>query len=368
MHIKYFKNNFPVVKKILFIIVIIFAVITFLIVNIINNRIEKQHKNIELRSLVYEKIIPSLNSKLFDFKLQSSRMDSVNNIKYYSYIYKSDSTGIENINKLIKYLNIKNLAFKYCELKKCKYIIKILDNKNEPFVIIRLSTSKKVKGKIALIIDDFGYFDNDLSDSFFNLPKEITFSVIPGHQFSKILARKIDKLNHNLLIHLPMEPIDYKGDEKQYIIMTEMNSYEIENRIDKAINDLPQAIGINNHMGSKSTSDLVTMNKVANTIKNKDLLFVDSFTFKNSIAYKVMKKHDIPTAKRDIFIDNENDSEYISQQIDKLVQLAIKNGKAIGIGHGRKNTLLMLQKKIPDIISNGIVLVSISEYLYKTAN
>lgn len=371
MYIKYFKNNFSDVKKILFLFLIIFAVITFLVVNKINNiRNEKKYNNIDNKSFVTEKVISLLNSKLFDFEKHSSKIDSIENIKYYNYIYKSDSIGFKNINKIIKYLNLNNLTFKYNKLKKGEYIIKILDNKNEPFIVLKLISStkldkyKEIKGKIAIIIDDFGYFDNHLSDGFFNLPKEITFSVIPGHQFSKIVARKINKLNHDLLIHLPMEPLSYRGDEKQYIIMTGMNSNEIENRINKAINDLPQAIGINNHMGSKATSDLRIMNKVANAINNKDLLFVDSFTYKNSIAYKVMKKNDIPTAKRDIFIDNKNEPDYISGQIDKLVQLAVKNGKAIGIGHGRKNTLLMLQKKIPNIVSNGIVLVPISEYVH----
>ena len=367
MYIKYFKNNFSDVKKISFFFLIIFAVIIFLIINRINNRIEKKYNNIDYKSLVFEKVIPLLNSKLFNFDLQSSQIDSINNMQYFNYIYENDSTRIKDIHRLIKYLNSFDLIIKYNQINKNQYIIKIFDN-NKPFVIIKLKTSKKVeklkvKGEIALIIDDFGYFDNDLSDSFFNLPKGITFSVIPGHRFSKTVARKINKLNHDLLIHLPMEPLNYRGDEKQYIIMTGMNSNKIENRINKAINELPQAIGINNHMGSKATSDLETMNKVAKVIVNKELLFIDSYTYKRSIAYKVMKKHDIPTARGDMFIDNENRPDYISEQIDKLVQLAIKNGKAIGIGHVRKNTLLMLQKKIPDIISNGIIFVPISEYI-----
>ncbi len=344
---------------------IIFLIIT----KINNNRIEKKYNNIYQKSLIFEKVIPSLNSKLFNFDLQSSQMDSINNMQYFIYTSKSDSTGINDIHRLIKYLNSFDLIIKYNVLNNDQYIIKILSKTNKPFVIIKLKISKKVeqlkevKGKIALIIDDIGYFDNDLSDSFFNLPKEITFSVIPGHRFSKTLARKINKLNHDLLIHLPMEPLNYRGDEKQYIIMTGMNRNEIENRINKAINELPQAIGINNHMGSKATSDLETMNKIARVIINKELLFIDSYTYNRSIAYKIMKKHDIPTAKRDIFIDNEDRPDYISERIDKLVQLAIKNGKAIGIGHAKKNTLLMLQKKIPDIISNGIIFVPISEYM-----
>ena len=369
MYIKYFKNNFSDVKKILFLFLIVFVVIIILIINIISNNInERDHKNIDRKLFVIENVISLLDSNVFDFGLQSSRIDTIKNIKYYNYIYKNNSKGINDIHRLIRHLELFDLKIEHNVINKDQHIIKILSKENNLLAIIKLIAdgkiiSKRIKGKIAIIIDDFGYFENDITDGFINLPSRITCSVIPGHQFSKILAREIDKSNNDLFIHLPMEPLSYRGDEKQYIIMVGMNNNEIGRRINNAIDELPQAIGINNHMGSKATSDLETMNKVAKIIANKKLIFVDSYTYNKSIAYKVMKKYGVETARRDFFIDNVDDPKYISKQIDKLVQRAIKNGKAIGIGHVKKNTLLVLQQKIPEIVSMGIVLIPISEYI-----
>ena len=67
-----------------------------------------------------------------------------------------------------------------------------------------------------------------------------------------------------------------------------------------------------------------------------------------------MRSAGVPTARRHIFLDNDLDTEKILNQFDKLVGIAEKKGLAIGIGHVKKSTLEVLQKKIPDLIEQGI--------------
>ncbi|MEA1986254.1 MAG: divergent polysaccharide deacetylase family protein [Candidatus Marinimicrobia bacterium] len=374
MYIKYFKNNFLDVKKIvtIFLLVIILLIIsiTFFINDdgiIINKKYSVN------KSFVFEKLIPSINSNLFNFVLENAGVDSSANIRYYNYTCNNDSLCKTDIHQLVKYLNSFNLQIVFSEIDDNKIIIDIIDNNNEPyariFINIRKTNeridkkTKATSGKITIIVDDFGYYDNSLSKQFLKLDKNIVFSIIPGHQFSAILAKKMHKADHEVLIHLPMEPIKYNGGEKKYIIMEKMNSKEIDMRINNAIDELQIAIGINNHMGSKATSDRQTMEYVASAIRGKKLLFVDSYTYNKSVAYQVMKENNISTARRNIFIDNENDSIYIAKQIDKLIILAKKNGKALGIGHAKKMTLKVLQEKIPEIINKGIEIIPITEFV-----
>ncbi len=373
MYIKYFKNNFSDVRNVLFIILIIFVLIDVFIVKKTYDSADKNmQKNIDQKEFVVEKIIPLLDANKFDLTKQIPQIDTSENINYY-YIYKDNN----KIYQLIEYLKSYNLDVKHEIVNENNHIIKILNTNNIPFIVVKLTAEKKkdipkklkikkqeeIKGKITIIIDDFGYFDNSITDGFINFPEVIICSVIPGHKYSNSLAKKINKSNNELFIHLPMEPLKYRGDEKEYIIMAGMSYSEIDKRIKNAIIELPQAVGINNHMGSRATSDLETMNNVAKVIGETELIFVDSYTYNKSVAYDVMKKHGITTSKRDYFIDNETDPKQISKQIDKLVERAIRNGKAMGIGHVKRNTLSVLQKKIPEIASKGVIFVPISEYI-----
>ena len=43
---------------------------------------------------------------------------------------------------------------------------------------------------IVLVIDDFGYRNDSVSDGFFNLPVAITCAVLPGHPQSSSVAKK----------------------------------------------------------------------------------------------------------------------------------------------------------------------------------
>ena len=133
-----------------------------------------------------------------------------------------------------------------------------------------------------------------------------------------------------------------------------MTSEEIEWRLSEALSEIPEAVGINNHQGSKATSDKRVMAVVASVLKNKNKFFLDSRTSSKTVAETTMRSAGVPTARRHIFLDNDLDTEKILNQFDKLVGIAEKKGLAIGIGHVKKSTLEVLQKKIPDLIEQGI--------------
>ena len=60
-----------------------------------------------------------------------------------------------------------------------------------------------------------------------------------------------------------------------------------------------------------------------------------------------MRKYNVPTNKRDVFLDNELDEEKIKTQLLKLADVSEKKGIAIGIGHVKPQTLNVLEKEIP---------------------
>lgn len=219
------------------------------------------------------------------------------------------------------------------------------------------------KPKLAIIIDDFGYSNNEIIKGFIRLNEKLTLSVIPGHPYSRWVANEGRQNSKEIIVHMPMEPerAEYKTGEDQYMIQQNMRRLEVEQRIAGALLELPEAVGMNNHMGSLATADTELMSLVMKSLKEKGLFFVDSFTSPRSVAYETARAQGLPSACRSVFLDNNRDKSEIQAQIEKAIEVAKRRGSAIAIGHVYQETLEVLEHLIETGKFSGISLCFASE-------
>jgi len=219
------------------------------------------------------------------------------------------------------------------------------------------------KPKLAIVIDDFGYSNSDVIKKYFQVSEKLTLSVIPGHPYSRWAASEGKKHNKEIIIHMPMEPErpEYDMGEDQYMIRQTMRSFEVERRISDAKMNLPEAVGMNNHMGSLATADAEVMGMVIKSLKEKGLYFVDSFTSPRSVGYEVAKEQGLSSACRSVFLDNNKDKSEIQAQFEKAIEVAKRRGSAIAIGHVYLETLEVLEHLIESGKFSGISLCFASE-------
>ena len=267
-----------------------------------------------------------------------------------------------------KSLNIQNLtivtliiiiivlgASNFAALRKLDLLTRSSEIKNQEQTEVFEDIDQDTLGVIVLVIDDFGYRNDNISDGFLNLKIPITCAIIPGHTASKKFAEKAVSYGKEVIIHMPMESENYSPGEDEYKLLTSMTSELLENKLIQAFESLPEAIGMNNHQGSKATSDSKTMTVLASVLKSRGKYFIDSRTSSLTIGEKTMTSFGLPTARRNIFLDNNNDLDMIEEQINKLANSAKKNGVAVGLGHARKNTLSVLEKVVPRLLDKGFV-------------
>ena len=267
-----------------------------------------------------------------------------------------------------KSLNIQNLtivtliiiiivlgASNFAALRKLDLLTRGSEIKNQERAEAVKDIDQDTLGVIVLVIDDFGYRNDNISDGFLNLSIPITCAIIPGHTASKKFAEKAVSYGKEVIIHMPMESENYSPGEDEYKLLTSMTSELIENKLIQAFESLPEAIGMNNHQGSKATSDSKTMTVLASVLKDRGKYFIDSRTSSLTIGEKTMVSFGVPTARRNIFLDNNNDLDKIEEQMNKLANSAKKNGVAVGLGHARKNTLSVIEKIVPDLLDKGFV-------------
>ena len=223
---------------------------------------------------------------------------------------------------------------------------------------------KSIAGELNIIIDDFGYRNDEVSDGFLSLGANLTFAVIPGHKYSRSFAKKAFERGYEVIVHMPMESHVSSSGEEVFVLNTDMTSSEIESRMENVITHLPQAVGMNNHQGSKATENKRVMNVVGSVLKKYEKYFIDSRTTPESIAESMMMSLGVHTANRDVFLDNEADPYLINKQLDQLISTVQHKGSAIGVGHARPMTLQVLQKRIPELKKAGFQFKFVSS-LYK---
>ena len=210
-----------------------------------------------------------------------------------------------------------------------------------------------LRGIIGLIIDDFGYRNDDVSRGFLDIPAKLTFAVIPGHEHSRSFSKNAVSAGYEVIVHMPMENLGKTFGEEEFVLMNYFQDNELVRRVKEALEHIPEANGLNNHQGSRATETPRLMRILAGVLKDENKFFIDSRTTINTLAEETMRQFDLPTNRRNIFLDNELDEEKIYAQLIQLTDVAERKGIAIGIGHVKPQTLAVLKKHIPELQQKG---------------
>ncbi|MBZ7996830.1 divergent polysaccharide deacetylase family protein [Campylobacter canadensis] len=199
------------------------------------------------------------------------------------------------------------------------------------------------KVKLAIIIDDVASKkESDAIKNIINNGKILNPSFFPSdknHPHTKDYAKEFKEY----LIHLPLEAIKFNSPE--LLTLKTSNTYEtIEKRIKNIKKDFSNLLFINNHTGSKFTSDLAAMQKLFKALKKYNLIFLDSRTSVNTKAPALVKDNNQFYIHRDVFLDNSLKYDDIKKQLDLAVQTALKKGFAIAIAHPHDISLKVISE------------------------
>lgn len=218
--------------------------------------------------------------------------------------------------------------------------------------------------RIAIIIDDLGYSQQH-DREILSLPFAITCSVIPQSPHGPAMAKAATAAGKEVMLHIPMATVSHRrldpGGLHADVTRAELNAV-----IRDAIHAIPQAVGLNNHMGSLLTSMPRPMHWLMQQLAAKQLFFVDSLTTSHSVAARIAQQEGVPNLSRDVFLDNTPTLAAINRQFNRLLRIARQQGYAIAIGHPYATTANYLRQVLPLLEQAGISLVPVSELLANT--
>ena len=216
--------------------------------------------------------------------------------------------------------------------------------------------------EVAIIIDDLGY-SRERGLAALDLPGDVTFAVIPHSPNARFLATQAQERDKEIILHAPMSNVhDYPIGELG--LNDSMDEEAFNEALTEAIASVPYIRGVNNHMGSLLTQQPVPMKWMMSTLEQQGLYFVDSRTTSRSIAWKTAQEHNVPSLKRDVFLDHEQETSFIHEQFEHFIAIAKRRGYAIAIAHPYPETLAYLQQNLSRLAAEGITLVPASHLVY----
>lgn len=206
---------------------------------------------------------------------------------------------------------------------------------------VKAAVKAGYKPRLVIIIDDVAY--KHQADAIKSVNLKLTPSFFPAtsaHPETPVLARRFSFY----MIHLPMQALGgFKGAEIG--TLTVDDDYEkIAKKLQSIKRDFPNLKYINNHTGSRFTSDATSMDRLMRAVRDENLIFVDSKTTSPTKVYGAAKKYSMPYIARDVFLDHDGSKAAVRKQLKYAVELAKKRSYAIAIGHPHKNTIEVLQE------------------------
>ncbi len=214
---------------------------------------------------------------------------------------------------------------------------------------------------LFFVLDDAGASLKQIAP-YLSFAGTVTLAVLPFLSYTAQIVDALQKNNVPYMLHMPMQPI---GNESpgEYALKVSYSENQISELIHNSLQSVAGSIGFNNHMGSLATADKRLMHTVLKTAKQKNLIFLDSRTSSNTVAEEVADSLGMHIIVRDVFIDNNNNVQYITEQIKKGMTLAKQKGFAVLIGHVTKpNTFIAISTMYPTIVEDGGQLVGLNSF------
>jgi uncharacterized protein len=216
--------------------------------------------------------------------------------------------------------------------------------------------------RLAIVLDDAGY-SLDTVNEVACLPLAIAVAVLPNAAQSAAVARLLASTGREILLHLPMEAAANHGPGPgPGAITVGESAAEIAKTVGAALAVVPQAVGVNNHMGSVATANLQTMDALMAALRPRGLYFLDSRTTPESQGERAARQAGVPVLRRDVFLDLVDDPAAIRRGLEHALGLARRDGRAVAIGHVHPTTIAVLAQDLPGML-NGVKLVRPSELL-----
>ena len=146
------------------------------------------------------------------------------------------------------------------------------------FAITTLTAADSRAGDLVIVIDDLGY-NLDRAQRILDWPQPMTLGVLPYAPHAQQISARAAALGREVILHQPMEPEPsaHSGaghtHRERGMLELGMSAERIDAQLNDALARVPQAVGVNNHTGSRLTANRTSMERLMPLIRIRGPVF-----------------------------------------------------------------------------------------------
>lgn len=215
--------------------------------------------------------------------------------------------------------------------------------------------------RVVIVIGGLGISQSSTQTAIQKLPPSVTLAFAPYGNSLKRWMQDARKKGHELLLQLPMEPIDYpQNNPGPHTLRADVNLQENIANLHWSMSRITNYVGVMNYLGNKLLAQPASLSPIFSEISSRGLLFLEDGSVKNSMAQGVAVKELVPYAKGHILLDNVRSRSAIAGKLQELAAQAKRTGLAIGIGNAFPDTIDLVGQFAQQAKQNGIEITPIS--------
>ncbi len=209
--------------------------------------------------------------------------------------------------------------------------------------------------RVVIIVAGLGISQTSTQLAIKELPGSITLAFAPyGHSLGRWM-QQARKSGHELLLQVPMEPIDLaRNNPGAHTLKNDATREENLADLHWSMSRITNYVGIMNYLGGRFLSEPGAIQAVFGEIAERGLLFLEDGSVKNSIGAGMAVRSILPYAKADVLLDNVRSRAAIAKKLDKLTKQAKRTGLAIGVGNAFPDTISMIAEFSRNAAEMGI--------------
>lgn len=227
-------------------------------------------------------------------------------------------------------------------------------------------------GHMAIVVDDIGR-ELLIHDRLQALRFPLTFSVLPGAVYAagaQVRLRADRRRYREILLHLPMEPLSAQSmregkEVEETFLFVDDSPEQLVAKLEAALQRVPAAVGINNHMGSRLTTEGEALSALWPVLRQRGLFFLDSRTSAESVAEASARSAGIPSISRHVFLDHDLRHEAMEAALQAAADRAQREPVVV-ICHPSATVVEVLQTELPRLYAMGIGTYPLSELVAHT--
>jgi polysaccharide deacetylase 2 family uncharacterized protein YibQ len=165
--------------------------------------------------------------------------------------------------------------------------------------------SSERRGRLAIVL--YGIPDDARSaDSTFALPVPFAVALPPGRAHSRDVFRAAHARGREVVLHLPLEPIDYpRVHPGPGTLLVTMSPAKITSALRRDLDHAAPVAAVANHMGSLATQDMTLMRAVFHELRRADVPFVHVMPAAGAVCKSLASEMGVGYSEPDLVIDRE---------------------------------------------------------------